>query len=70
MRHITEYDNRAAAAACYKAHRRLWSRQAAIVLTHYQHAVHPVRRLAAALSLCVFGIPPDGKPDHSRRTLH
>jgi hypothetical protein len=56
MRHITEYENRKAAAAAYAMHRKTWSRQAALILTHAQYATSPIRRLAAEITLIVFDI--------------
>jgi hypothetical protein len=60
MTHITEYLSREAAALTYSEHRRKWSRQASLLLTQHALARSPITRLAAALTLAIYGIPRQG----------
>ena len=56
---IAFYDRRAAAET-FRLYRRTWSRPAAWTLTLLHCAREPKVRLAAALALVVYGIPPNG----------
>lgn len=60
MKHITEYDSRKVATTSYANYRKIWDRQASILLVHYRHAVTPAKRLAAAVTLMVYRIPLTG----------
>jgi len=56
---IAFYDRREAAET-FGRYRRTWSRPAAWTLTLLHCAREPNVRLAAALALVVYGIPPNG----------
>ena len=56
---IAFYDRREAAEN-FRRYRRTWSRPAAWTLTLLHCAQDPNVRLAAALALVVYGIPPNG----------
>ena len=56
----TVFYDRRVAAATFQRCRRTWSRPAAWALTLLHCARDPKARLAAALALVVYGVPPYG----------